>query len=224
MLKQKLTLSLLLLNLNFAFSQTGNSNDIANDGNITTIVVAVILTAIATSAGQYAVVFWIRKKEKKLKHKRQLKLLISEIEDLMRHCYINLAILKIIDLEKGKPSDLHFEKMKIITDSSILFSTDTFTFISSKYTKHINRLRLNIRNINLEIDKILSYIHKDDFDSKKLGDYINYLIKKFELSLDRNLPERIATLKKAKIDVVKKEAKDIHEKDLESVVNIILYD
>ncbi|RZK53844.1 MAG: hypothetical protein EOO87_11930, partial [Pedobacter sp.] len=109
--------------------------------------------------------------------------------------------------------------MKIVTDSSILFSTDTYAFISSKYTKHINRLRLNIRNINLEIDKIINYMRQDNFESKKLGDYIDYLIKKFELSIGKNLPERLVILKRTKIDVIIAEAKEIHEKDLESILD-----
>lgn len=226
---KKLILTLaLVLTLSISFSQANNSTPKTtsqnNDRNITTIVIAIIFTAIATSAGQYASVFWIRKKEKKLKHKRQLKLLISEMEDLMRHCHINLAILKFIDLEKGKPSDLHFEKMRIVTDSSILFSNDTFAFIKSKYTNHINRLRLNIRNINLEIDKIIQTLHQSNYDAELLRHYIDYLMKKFEISVDKNLPDRLATLKGVKIETIKAEAKQQNDKDLENVVHVIVYE
>ncbi|RZK53845.1 MAG: hypothetical protein EOO87_11935 [Pedobacter sp.] len=101
MKKLILTLTLLISSLNISYAQPEKSKELTDEKSITAIVVAVALSAIASAGGQYAVVFGIRRKEKKLKHKRQLKLLISETEDLMRHCYINLAILKLIDLEKA---------------------------------------------------------------------------------------------------------------------------
>lgn len=155
-------------------------------------IVLILIGAGITSALQFLNTVLTKKSERNLKHSDHLKLLASEIEDLTRHCIVSHQVLNAMDLEKGRPSGFHFEKMKIM-ESSILFSADTFLFIDSKYTRHLNRLKLEIRNINIEIDYVLKYQQKPNIDIQKLKEYIDYLNSKMEFSID-NLPRRLSEL------------------------------
>ena len=152
------------------------------------IVVGVVITTIF----QFFSVLLIKYSEKKLKHKDQLKLLSGELEDLIRHCVANLSILESMKMEEGMPSNMHFEKMKIM-ESSILFSSDTYFLIDSKYTRYIHRLRIEIRNINLEIDSVIAYKKTEIPNKDILKKYVDYLISKMKTTIN-NLPNRLSEL------------------------------
>ena len=104
-------------------------------------VLLVLATVVITTAGQFVTALITRSSERKLKHKDQLKLLLGELEDLIRHCIANLAVLESMKIEEGVPSSMHFEKMKVM-ESSILFASDTYLFIDTKYTRYIHRLKM----------------------------------------------------------------------------------
>tara|TARA_R110002049_G_scaffold295535_3_gene482965 strand:- start:4218 stop:4784 length:567 start_codon:yes stop_codon:yes gene_type:complete len=155
-------------------------------------IILILIGVAITTVIQFLSAFLTKKADKKLKHTDQLKLLSSELEDLIRHCIANLNVLKSINLNKGIPSNLHFEKMKVM-ETSILFSPDTYSFISSNHTRYINRIKLEIRNINLEIDYIIKYKQSSNFTVVNFQQYIDYLISKMEVTI-KNLPYRLSEL------------------------------
>lgn len=183
-------------------------------------VVLILAGVLLTTLFQFVSSLLTRRSDKSLKHKDQLKLLSSELEDLTRHCIANLQVLKSFDLSKGIPSSLHLQKMKIM-ESSILFSPDTFQIISSDYTRFINRLRLEIRNINLEIDYLLNYKQRQDFKPEVFQQYTDYLVSKMETTITM-LPERLRDLtvvNEAIVDRIK-----AHKEENAKTLRKIIYD
>lgn len=183
-------------------------------------IILILVGAVLTTAFQFLSALLTKTSDKKLKHKDQIKLLSSELEDLIRHCIANLEVLKSIDLDKGIPSDMHFEKMKVM-ESSILFSSDTYIHIESKYTRYIHRLKIEIRNINLEIDSVLQFKKKADFDIKTLKSYIDYLVLKMQATVN-NLPNRLADLTDMDESVL--ERINIHKEENKNSVRRIVYE
>lgn len=111
---------------------------------------------------------------KKLNSKDQFALLTSELSDLQRHCSANLKVLNEMKLSEGIPSRIHFEKLKIM-ESTILFSPKVYINISSKHISKIHRTRLEVRNINIEVDYVLSLLKSKTISKKLLTEYIDYL-------------------------------------------------
>jgi len=179
----------------------------------------ILLGIVLTSVFQFLTALVIKKSDKKLKHAEQLKLLTGEIEDLTRHCVANLVVLKSIDLDKGIPSDLHFEKMKIM-DTSLIFSSDTYSFIDSKYTGYINRLKLEIRNINIEIESVIRYKKNNVVDKKILKDHLDYLFAKMNFTIN-NLPDRLSEF--GVLDKKILERITAHKEDNQHKERIIIY-
>lgn len=175
-------------------------------------IILVFLGVFITTIFQLLSIYLTKKSDKSLKHTEQLKLLTSELEDLIRHCIANLQVLRSIEIEKGIPSMLHFEKLKVM-ESSLLFSQDTFVFINSKYTRYINRLKLEIRNINLEIDYVIKYSQNDNFNLEIFKQYVDYLIFKMDVTVT-NLPDRLSELMKIEKETLNRilEHKDENEK------------
>ncbi len=183
-------------------------------------IIFILVGVVVTTAFQFISTLLTKTSDKTLKHKGQLKLLLSELEDLIRHCIANLQVLRSMDLEKGIPSDLHFEKMKVM-ESSVLFSADTFLIINSQYTRYVNRIKLEIRNINLEIDYLLTYKRKANFELPILEKYIGYLVSKMEITIN-NLPQRLAEL--TDIDETVLERIKNHKEENEKTARTIIYE
>lgn len=183
-------------------------------------ILLVLAGVVFTSAFQFLSFLLTKSSDKKLRHKDQLKLLSGELEDLIRHCIANLSVLKSMNTEEGVPSNLHFEKMKIM-ESSILFSADTYLMIDSKFTRYIHRLKTEIRNINLEIDSVLAYKKKEVVNPLTLKKYIDYLISKMETTIN-NLPGRLNELSNIEYTVL--ERIDEQKKENNKTIRMIIYE
>lgn len=149
----------------------------------------ILAGVVITSLFQYFSLRLTKSSDKKLQHKDQLKLLSGELEDLIRHCIANRAVLNSIELNLGMPSDMHFQKLKIM-ESSLLFSPETYQLIDSKYTRYIHRIKMEIRNINVEIDAVIVFKSKPNPDIEILQQYIDYLVIKMQSTIDQ-LPKRL---------------------------------
>lgn len=106
------------------------------------------------------------------------------MEDLLRHFKINLDIYDMMDLSRGKPSSAHFSKCKI-DESSLIFNVDTYKSIKPKYLPMFNKVILNYRNGNLEIDAICSYLKNsgDKYDLKVMKQYVDIMAKERQKKL-----------------------------------------
>ncbi|MGY6521499.1 MAG: hypothetical protein ACXIUD_07215 [Mongoliitalea sp.] len=179
-------------------------------------ILLVFLGILISSVFQLISSYVTKKTDKSLKHTEQLKLLTSELEDLIRHCIANLEVLQAIDFEKGVPSMLHFEKMKVM-ESSLIFSQETFNVIDSKFTRHINRLKLEIRNINIEIDHLIKYRQSDGFQLPIFKEYFEYILQKTNFIKD-NLPKRLGELIKVDDQILKRIEQYKHESRITKIV------
>ena len=108
--------------------------------------------------------------------------------------------------------------MKIM-ESSLIFSQETFNVIDSKFTRHINRLKLEIRNINIEIDYVIKYRQSTDFQLPVFKEYFEYLLLKTN-TIVNNLPSRLAELIKVDDQILER----IEQYKHESRVKTIIYD
>jgi hypothetical protein len=172
-----------------SINQITNLDYTNNLVNALTITTGFIIGLLATVLRKYL----MSSINKGLSHKQRFELIVMELSDLLRHCVANLAVLKSINFEKGIPSIMHFEKMKI-PDSAIILSKDSLLIIDKKYTGNISKLKLEIRNINIEIDGLLKYRQKEKFDLNFFKDYIDYLIQKHQITIEINLPNAFRSL------------------------------
>lgn len=137
-------------------------------------IVPAIITAGATVLGIFIGIFIKPRVDFYLSSRRDLRLLISEFEDMIRHIKANIEVLNQIDLKKGIPAIMHLEKMKI-PESSIIFSSDTYRNIHNKHSRLIYELRLIVRNINIEIDSTVFFLQKEETSRKKVRITYAYL-------------------------------------------------
>jgi hypothetical protein len=133
---------------------------------------AVISTSIST---------WLSKKDLS---KVELQLLLAEIGDIKRHCEANLRILKEMDLDNGIPALFHFKKL-LIFESAILFSTESIRQVNYKYARSISEIKVIARNINIEIEDLISYLKKETHCQSYIEDHIAFLIGKMEFAIAR---------------------------------------
>lgn len=117
-------------------------------------VIVSILAAVISLLG-LATTIWIFHHNGK-QNRNAIKLVM---EDLLRHFKANLAVYDMIELDKGKPSSVYFSKCKI-DETCLVFNVDTYKSIKPAYLPMFNRLRLNYRNGNLEMDAICEYLKK----------------------------------------------------------------
>jgi hypothetical protein len=150
----------------------------------------IIISALvgATAAFLYSIISeWVRNL---LKRKKEVTLILAELDAIYKHILSNLNIIESIDLKMGVPHRMHFEKMKI-HQNSILFSSDTFRTISSKHGMVIYRLKLILRNIDIEAQAIVDYIDSKNYDPKTMAQYLDY----FKIRLEKRLKNNLSRIK-----------------------------
>lgn len=161
----------------------------------------------------FFVTTWVKGKiEKQISHNNERKLLSEELQDVVGHLSNNIKIFNNIDLKFGVPSIHHYKKMIIPVDS-IIFSSQTFRTINPKYSKLIYRIRLVIRNYNIDIEAIIEYINKGNCDIEILKQYNRYVIDKNKFTLVR--------LDQMVTDLQSKSGKKTHGTGAKTPLNII---
>jgi hypothetical protein len=146
----------------------------------------IIVSALVgvTAAFLYSTISeWVRNS---LKRKKEVTLILAELDAIYKHILSNLNIIESIDLKMGVPHRMHFEKMKI-HQNSILFSSETFRMMSSKHGMLIYRLKLILRNIDIEAQAIVDYIDGKDYDVETMNQYLDYFKRRLEKRLKNNL-------------------------------------
>jgi len=141
-------------------------------GAITGVVIAVISSII------------IEFVKAKVKKRKEYTLILNEIKDLGRHFSKNVNILNQMDLSKGIPMNMHFEKLKVF-EQSLIFSQDTYRTSDKKIQKHIYRFKLELRNIHIEIDDLLAYLKSGNVNEEVVEQFVGYIKMKNEYILKR---------------------------------------
>ena len=107
------------------------------------------------------------------------------MEAIIQHCDANLELLRSMDVEKGLPARMHFDKMTMfetgmIFENSIGVNTPTFLRI------YFIQIRVVIRNIDLELLDIIAYFYRaGPFRKEELAVRIRYQIEKIEYAKKR---------------------------------------
>ncbi len=161
-------------------------------------IVPAIITAGTAVLGILIGIFIKPRVDFYLSSRRELRLLISEFEDMIRHINANIEVLDQIDLSMGIPAIIHLEKMKI-PESSIIFSSDTYRNIYNKHSRLIYELRLIVRNINIEIDSTVFLLQKEETYNKKVRiayEYLKYIEFKMNYAASKIHSEKEKLLKK----------------------------
>ncbi len=72
-----------------------------------------------------------------------------------------------------------------IPDDSIIFSAQTFRAIKPNYAKLIYRIKLLIRNYNIDVQEVIEYIISGDCEIEILQQYNQYIIEKNMFTSER---------------------------------------
>lgn len=138
-----------------------------------------LLKILATSAATFVLGLLTKILTDQSSAEKELRQLIAELWDIQRHCNENAKVLDHIDLSKGIPSNMYFERMKI-PESSILFSAETFRRIQVDYAQLLYRVRLIVRNINIELAELIHYAETSDCSREILEQHILFSKQKAE--------------------------------------------
>lgn len=99
-----------------------------------------------------------------------------EVSDIIRHIVSGLKILEIAD-ENRMLSTMHFKKMRI-SKQSLFFDAEMPRYYPSKYDRIFRKCALLLRNHNIELDAIISYVESVDagraFDSGHYRQLLEY--------------------------------------------------
>lgn len=147
------------------------------------------LGSLLTIIFQFLVARFDRKSDRQITERDKLELLVGELADLARHFTANKEVLRCIDIKKGNPSNQHFTKLKVI-DTALILSPTTFLSINPYYSIYLNKIKLEIRNINLDIDEAILYKASSTMQLPQLAKHITYLKEKMENAV-LNLPRDI---------------------------------
>ncbi|MEL7399671.1 MAG: hypothetical protein AAFN68_03755 [Pseudomonadota bacterium] len=131
--------------------------------------------------------------KKKFEEENELEALVSELKDIGRHCSANVVVIRNIDMTKGIPMNMHLEKLKM-PSTSMISSLDTYRIINSSHTELIHRMKLRIRNINIEIDGLILYINYNNLEVDVIRRYINYIEEKM-IYLESRIENEIISLR-----------------------------
>lgn len=152
------------------------------------LIVSIIVGLFSGSAAGAIIASKLQAKERKrLKvadSEEMLAFFRAECYDLVRHYEANLKILLKIDTESGKPSKMHLEKMKVGNNTALLFNENTKK-INIGHTGTLHRIRLVIRNIDIEINCILDFLDSPQYNSDTMNEYLEYVINKHYYAVAR---------------------------------------
>lgn len=125
---------------------------------------------------------------------KELRQVIAELSDLRRHFGENVKIIKAMDINRGIPSAMHFEKMKTPEDS-IVFSPETFRRIKSEHAELIHEIRLIVRNGNIELSEVIAYSKSDKCSPLTLTEYLTHISGRTE-GVSKNIDAWLIQLRK----------------------------
>jgi hypothetical protein len=134
--------------------------------------VAVFGVVIAVGAAVFT--YYIPSRRRKELEQGALK---GVMEDLLRHFKMNQTVCHAIDLDTGIPSSIHFRRMKV-DDNSLVFDLETHKNIRKEYFHHFNRLRLNYRNSNIDLEAACNYLDREDYDKAVMKNYLAVVLER----------------------------------------------
>jgi hypothetical protein len=151
-----------------------------------------LITPIITVISGVLVYYWRKHVDRKAVEKQSLYVFDKESQDIYRHITRNIDVLNaIIESIKDNtiPSIMHFEKLKI-NESSFIFSQDFLSQISYDKIDILERLRVQLRNRNIESENTIKYIKSGRYSYYTLKEYLKY-----SLETNKKQLEDIVTLR-----------------------------
>lgn len=141
------------------------------------------------------------------------KRIIDELRDLYRHFDRNKEvlskILQTIEAANGKLSPIHLQKLKVIETSTLLFQTETLRNIDSRYVHFLSRLKIGLRNANIEANGVIAFLASEGYNIGTMKEYLTLLhdrsddhqgqIKKILDTLGGEIPEKEARFRELAI-------------------------
>ncbi|WP_147277061.1 hypothetical protein [Runella aurantiaca] len=107
------------------------------------------------------------------------KRIIDELRDIYRHFDRNseviTKIIQTIETVNGKLSPIHIQKLKVIETSTLLFQTDTLRNIDSRYVHFLSRLKIGLRNANIEADGVIAFLEGESYNVATMKEYLTLL-------------------------------------------------
>lgn len=148
-------------------------------------------------AAYFSYVIYLR--QRNLNRKRILRRMTYEVADTIRHIFTGLQILRQAD-NKQTLLPMHFKKMKI-PEQSLFFNAEMIRYYPANHDRAFRKCALLLRNHNLELDAIISYVESvcggRSFDEFYYRNLLGYYRKKSRLLLIA-LQHELCRLKKGK--------------------------
>jgi len=122
---------------------------------------------------------------RRLDRSRSKKIIVDEIEDIIRHCQANFEILANMNCSHGTPARMHFDKM-IMFETALIFDNNLARDLPLDLRRRTIWIRLVVRNLNKEIQDTISYCYgKKLRSSNELKIRVLYMKDKFEYAQER---------------------------------------
>lgn len=163
-------------------------------GIVISCVLSILLVVLTAYLGYISYL-----RQRNLSRKRILRRMTYEVADTIRHIFTGLRILK--QAENGRMlSPMHFKKMKI-SEQSLFFNAEILRYYPADHDRAFRKCALLLRNHNLELDTIISFIEsvcgRSSFDADFYRRLLEYYKKKSRLLLIA-LQHELCRLRKGK--------------------------
>lgn len=141
-------------------------------------IVSLLLAALTAYFGYSAY-----RKQRNVSSRQILGRMIFEVSDTIRHILSGLKILDMADKNRMIAA-MHFKKMRV-SKQSLFFDAEIIHYYPARYDRLFRKCSLLLRNYNIELDAIISYIEfvseGHDFDADYYRSLVTYYIEKSQM-------------------------------------------
>ncbi len=141
-------------------------------------IVSLFLAALTAYFGYSAY-----RKQRNVSSRQILGRMIFEVSDTIRHILSGLKILEKADRHRMLAA-MHFKKMKV-SKQSLFFDAEIIHYYPARYDRIFRKCSLLLRNYNIELDAIISYIdfvsEGHDFDADYYQRLLDYYVEKSQM-------------------------------------------
>lgn len=123
--------------------------------------------------------------EKTKKENNERDLILEELKDLERHFNSNRIVLAtMIERNRARtslemPAPMHVRQLQIPEDYFIL-RKETLHGLHSKYTRHVSKLNVVLRNRNIEAEHLYEALNKPNVHWKDVQPIMTYMVQSYD--------------------------------------------
>lgn len=123
--------------------------------------------------------------EKRKKEDNERELILEELKDLERHFNANRIVLAtMVERNRARtslemPAPMHLRQLQIPEDYFIL-RKETLHGLHSKYTRHVSRLNVVLRNRNIEAEHLYEVLNQPNVQWRDVQPIMTYMVQSYD--------------------------------------------